>query len=128
MQFSALTMATLFAALQAMPLTSPAATFSLGTTFAVSPLSKRANDCGGSTFINQSTAGSPRISDCQMIVHNIAGAGTFPIPAIVVNPILPKLTSNRQLDPRRQGYTSAGLLRQLSIQRPRSGIRHILRW
>ena len=38
------------------------------------------NDCGGSTFENQSSGGSPLISDCQQIARNIQGSGTFTIP------------------------------------------------
>ena len=39
------------------------------------------NDCGDSSFINQSTGGSPLISDCQQITRNIAGSGTWPVAA-----------------------------------------------
>ena len=41
------------------------------------------NDCGDSSFINQSSGGSPLISDCQMIQRNIAGGGTWTTNAIV---------------------------------------------
>lgn len=41
----------------------------------------RVNDCGDSSFINQSTGGSPLISDCQQITRNIAGSGTWPVAA-----------------------------------------------
>jgi hypothetical protein len=34
---------------------------------------KSVNDCGDSTFVNQSSGGSPQISDCQQIARNIAG-------------------------------------------------------
>jgi len=37
------------------------------------------NDCGDSSFINQSTGGSPLISDCQQITRNIASSGTWPV-------------------------------------------------
>ncbi|KAL2060142.1 hypothetical protein VTL71DRAFT_9964 [Oculimacula yallundae] len=37
------------------------------------------NDCGASTFVNQSSGGSPLISDCQMIARNIAGGGSWTI-------------------------------------------------
>ncbi|KAH7071471.1 putative necrosis-inducing factor-domain-containing protein [Paraphoma chrysanthemicola] len=37
------------------------------------------NDCGDSTFVNQSSGGSPQISDCQQIVRNIAGGGTWTV-------------------------------------------------
>lgn len=35
------------------------------------------NDCGDSTFVNQSSEGSPLISDCLQIAANIAGGGTW---------------------------------------------------
>lgn len=35
------------------------------------------NDCGASTFINQSSGGSPAVTDCQQIATNIAGGGTW---------------------------------------------------
>jgi hypothetical protein len=34
---------------------------------------KSVNDCGDSTFENQSSSGSPLIADCQQITRNIAG-------------------------------------------------------
>lgn len=37
------------------------------------------NDCGLSTFENQSTSGSPHAADCHMITTNIAGGGTWTI-------------------------------------------------
>jgi hypothetical protein len=37
------------------------------------------NDCGESTFVNQSSGGSPQISDCQKIASNIANGGTWTI-------------------------------------------------
>ncbi|GFF22633.1 hypothetical protein IFM61606_08574 [Aspergillus udagawae] len=37
----------------------------------------RINDCGDSTFINQSSGGSPRVDDCLQIARNIAGGGTW---------------------------------------------------
>ncbi|KAJ5288624.1 necrosis-inducing factor-domain-containing protein [Penicillium angulare] len=37
------------------------------------------NDCGDSTFINQSSGGSPKISDCQQIATNIANGGTWSV-------------------------------------------------
>lgn len=37
------------------------------------------NDCGDSTFVNQSSGGSPKISDCQQIAANIAGGGSWTI-------------------------------------------------
>ncbi|KAF1935723.1 hypothetical protein EJ02DRAFT_415327 [Clathrospora elynae] len=40
---------------------------------------KSVNDCGDSTFINQSSDGSPLISDCQQIASNIAGGGTWTV-------------------------------------------------
>lgn len=38
------------------------------------------NDCGDSSFINQSSGGSPKISDCQQIARNVQGSGTWTIP------------------------------------------------
>ncbi|KAJ6179583.1 hypothetical protein N7519_010044 [Penicillium mononematosum] len=37
------------------------------------------NDCGDSTFINQSTGGSPLVADCQHLARNIAGGGTWKV-------------------------------------------------
>jgi hypothetical protein len=37
------------------------------------------NDCGGSSFDNQSSGGSPRVDDCRQIAANIAGGGTWTI-------------------------------------------------
>jgi len=41
------------------------------------PLVKRVNDCGGSTFENQSSGGSPTVADCRRLHDNIAGDGTW---------------------------------------------------
>jgi hypothetical protein len=38
---------------------------------------KSVNDCSDSTFINQSSGGSPTIGDCQTIARNIAGKLSF---------------------------------------------------
>ncbi|KAH7081154.1 putative necrosis-inducing factor-domain-containing protein [Paraphoma chrysanthemicola] len=35
------------------------------------------NDCADSTFENQSSGGSPKVSDCQQMAANIAGGGTW---------------------------------------------------
>ncbi|KAH7079713.1 putative necrosis-inducing factor-domain-containing protein [Paraphoma chrysanthemicola] len=40
------------------------------------------NDCGDSTFVNQSSGGSPLIADCQQIVRNIAGGGTWTVSVV----------------------------------------------
>jgi hypothetical protein len=40
---------------------------------------KSVNDCADSSFVNQSSGGSPLISDCQKIASNIAGGGTWTI-------------------------------------------------
>ncbi|KAJ5900892.1 putative necrosis-inducing factor-domain-containing protein [Penicillium subrubescens] len=37
------------------------------------------NDCGYYTFINQSSGGSPLISDCQQITRNIANGGSWEV-------------------------------------------------
>jgi hypothetical protein len=39
--------------------------------------SAKINDCGNSSFENQSSGGSPLISDCQILVDNIRGDGTW---------------------------------------------------
>jgi hypothetical protein len=39
----------------------------------------KVNDCADSSFVNQSSGGSPLISDCQKIASNIAGGGTWTI-------------------------------------------------
>lgn len=49
---------------------------------AVPPTIKRSadasiNDCGDSSFTDESSSGSPRIVDCQQIQANIAGGGTW---------------------------------------------------
>ncbi|KAH7303528.1 putative necrosis-inducing factor-domain-containing protein [Stachybotrys elegans] len=38
------------------------------------------NNCEDSSFVNQSSGGSPFISDCQQIVRNIAGGGSWTVP------------------------------------------------
>ena len=35
------------------------------------------NDCGDSSFTNNSSGGSPRVDDCLQITANIAGGGTW---------------------------------------------------
>jgi hypothetical protein len=61
MQFQLLTIiATLLAAAQAAPATTLEARDSV-------------NECGDSSFENQSSSGSPQISDCQQMARNIAG-------------------------------------------------------
>ncbi|KAF7967881.1 hypothetical protein HWV62_32820 [Athelia sp. TMB] len=35
------------------------------------------NDCGDSSFVGETSGGSPLISDCQIIQKNIAGGGTW---------------------------------------------------
>ncbi|PPR05584.1 hypothetical protein CVT24_002785 [Panaeolus cyanescens] len=40
------------------------------------------NNCGTSTFINQSSTASPLIKDCQQIVKNISGGGTWHVALI----------------------------------------------
>jgi hypothetical protein len=40
-------------------------------------LRKRTNDCGDSTFVNQTSGGSPTVADCQTLANNIAGDGTW---------------------------------------------------
>jgi hypothetical protein len=37
------------------------------------------NDCEDSSFVNQSSGGSPTVSDCQQIAINIAGGGTWSV-------------------------------------------------
>lgn len=37
------------------------------------------NDCGGSTFVDESSGGSPLISDCRQIATNIAGGGSWEV-------------------------------------------------
>lgn len=39
------------------------------------------NDCGDSSFINQSIGGSPLVSDYQQITRNIAGTRTWQVAA-----------------------------------------------
>ncbi|KAJ5929500.1 hypothetical protein N7454_006450 [Penicillium verhagenii] len=38
---------------------------------------KEVNDCGTSTFINQSSTGSPEVADCRIIASNIKSGGTW---------------------------------------------------
>ncbi|KAF9031611.1 Ecp2 effector protein, partial [Panaeolus papilionaceus] len=35
------------------------------------------NRCCDSSFINQSSGGSPWVDDCRVVTHNIAGGGTW---------------------------------------------------
>ncbi|KAH7129015.1 putative necrosis-inducing factor-domain-containing protein [Dactylonectria macrodidyma] len=39
------------------------------------------NDCGDSTFINQSSGGSPTVNDCRQIAYNIRNGGTWTVGA-----------------------------------------------
>ena len=39
------------------------------------------NDCGDSSFIKQSTGGSPLVSDCRQIIRNVGGSGIWPVAA-----------------------------------------------
>lgn len=39
----------------------------------------RTNDCGDSSFENQSSGGSPAVSDCQQLAANIVGTGTWTV-------------------------------------------------
>ncbi|KAF9054895.1 putative necrosis-inducing factor-domain-containing protein, partial [Panaeolus papilionaceus] len=41
--------------------------------------SRGINDCGDSTFINQSSGGSPTVADCLQLAANIAGDGTWTV-------------------------------------------------
>ncbi|KAJ5605485.1 hypothetical protein N7510_008266 [Penicillium lagena] len=38
------------------------------------------NDCGASTFVDQTTGGSPTVSDCQQMIDNIADGGSWEVP------------------------------------------------
>ncbi|KAH7380275.1 putative necrosis-inducing factor-domain-containing protein [Phaeosphaeria sp. MPI-PUGE-AT-0046c] len=42
-------------------------------------LEKRADWCGSSTFINNSSGGSPQIADCQQLAANIVGDGRWSV-------------------------------------------------
>ncbi|KAB8532537.1 hypothetical protein FH972_025482 [Carpinus fangiana] len=69
-------LATFLAVAQAAPLTS------LNPTFAAkAKLVQRdsINDCGDSSFNNNSSDGSPTVADCQMIASNISGGGTWEV-------------------------------------------------
>jgi hypothetical protein len=44
--------------------------------------SNSVNDCGNSSLINQSSGGSPKISDCLQIAANIVGGGTWTVEAV----------------------------------------------
>ncbi|KAJ4361764.1 hypothetical protein N0V83_010704 [Neocucurbitaria cava] len=74
MQFST---SLLVASLLALAYTAPTSSNPQGV--AVERLTARnsVNDCGDSTFENQSSGGSPKVSDCQQITRNIAGGGTW---------------------------------------------------
>ncbi|KAJ5819791.1 hypothetical protein N7474_005382 [Penicillium riverlandense] len=37
------------------------------------------NDCGASTFVDETTGGSPTVSDCQQMMANIAGGGSWEV-------------------------------------------------
>ncbi|EUC40609.1 hypothetical protein COCMIDRAFT_9555 [Bipolaris oryzae ATCC 44560] len=63
----------------------PVIVASLAATAAAAPtspapgsvLEKRNNFCGATTFINNSSGGSPWIADCQTLFDRIAGDGTW---------------------------------------------------
>lgn len=43
------------------------------------------NDCGDSSFVNQTTGGSPSVSDCLQLASNIAGGGTWTVENVAGN-------------------------------------------
>ncbi|OJJ46519.1 hypothetical protein ASPZODRAFT_132589 [Penicilliopsis zonata CBS 506.65] len=51
----------------------------LTTLLAATPMSfaSQINDCGDSSFDNETSGGSPKVSDCQKIASNIAGGGSW---------------------------------------------------
>jgi len=75
MQFSIVQAFAIVATLLSVAQTAPVSTGSNST------LDKRAwiDDCGGSTFFSETSTGSPRVSDCQQLVRNIAGGGTWQV-------------------------------------------------
>ncbi|KAK4178077.1 RF2-like protein [Triangularia setosa] len=40
-------------------------------------LAKRSNQCGASTFENRGSGASPFVSDCEQIIRNLSGSGTW---------------------------------------------------
>lgn len=64
------TMALLLASVQA----APAPTAMTATTRTHSPLT---NDCGPSSFTDESSSASPTVADCQQLAANIAGGGSW---------------------------------------------------
>ena len=43
---------------------------------------KKVNDCGKSTYEDETSGGSPTVADCQKIVRNIANGGTWKVSLI----------------------------------------------
>ncbi|GFF25316.1 hypothetical protein IFM46972_01364 [Aspergillus udagawae] len=74
----------LTAAVEAAPVAAPADRSMNEASPSVLFIKKRSsiNDCGYSTFVNQSSGGSPRVDDCLQIARNIAGGGTWVVSAV----------------------------------------------
>lgn len=66
---------TLAAALFAVASGSPIGVTPTGPLQAIKRASE--NYCGDSTFINQTSGASPKVSDCRVIISNISGGGTW---------------------------------------------------
>ncbi|KAE8130935.1 putative necrosis-inducing factor-domain-containing protein [Aspergillus pseudotamarii] len=71
--------ATLLALAQAAPTTQSLNANSPGVIFVQSTSNAMIDDCGDSTFENQTSDASPLVSDCQQITRNIAGGGTWEV-------------------------------------------------
>jgi hypothetical protein len=71
----------LAASVEAAPVVSPVDNSVNEASPSVLFVKKRAsiNDCGDSSFINQTSGASPRVDDCLQIARNIAGGGTWTV-------------------------------------------------
>ncbi|KAJ6003367.1 hypothetical protein N7451_005914 [Penicillium sp. IBT 35674x] len=66
-----------FALLLAGAQAAPVSTQSSENPAAVLTKRKEVNDCGTSTFVNESSSGSPKVADCRKIATNIKSGGTW---------------------------------------------------
>ncbi|KAK4171041.1 putative necrosis-inducing factor-domain-containing protein [Triangularia setosa] len=65
-----------------LPVTNPSSSSAIATDTTTSindphPLLKRANHCGASSFVGETSGGSPNAYDCMRLHDNIAGDGTW---------------------------------------------------
>ncbi|KAK4150825.1 putative necrosis-inducing factor-domain-containing protein [Chaetomidium leptoderma] len=81
MQFKSTTLALLTAVLATVAECAP--TTANPTSAETIGLDKRgSNECGHSTFVNQGSGASPKISDCERIIKNLANPGSWPLASV----------------------------------------------